>query len=67
MSGVASPHSGREKSSGAAVAGLHLVHGEQDSVPIGDLAQSGQEPVGRHDVATLAEHGLDHEGSDVVG
>ncbi len=57
---------GCEESAGPRVAGLHFVDGEQDPVAVGQLAQCGQEAVGRHDIATLAEHGLDHERGHVI-
>ena len=48
--------------SGAADARLHLVEDQQDAVPIAQFAQSGQEPVRRHEVTALALDRLHQDG-----
>ena len=56
-----------EELTGTSEAGLDLVGHEQDAVGVGDLAQPAQEARRRHDVAALAEDGLDDERGDLVG
>ena len=50
---------------GAAHAGLHLVGDEKHAPLVADLADLGEEVVGRHAGAGLALHGLGDEGGDV--
>ncbi len=58
---------GGEGSSGAPEAALHLVEHQQDPVVGAALPETRQPRDGRHDVAALAQHGLDHHRGERVG
>ena len=45
--------------------GLHLVGHEQDPVPVAELAQVAEPPLGRQDVAALAQDRLDDDRGDL--
>ena len=55
-----------EPVAGPSAAGLHLVENQQQLVLVGQLAQAGQETVGRNADAAFALDRLDHDGGRLV-
>ena len=58
---------GREHLPRAPHARLHLVEHQQDAVAVAIARSRGRKSARRHDVAALAQHGLDDDRRDVVG
>src|SRR5271170_7485913 len=52
----------REERTGPAVAGRNLVRDEQDPVPVAQLPQCSQPPVGRNQYSARADYGLEKDG-----
>lgn len=61
------PKSNSQVLSSPSEAGLDLVNDEQDAVVVANLPQALEVTLGRGDVTSLAENGLDDEGGGVAG
>ncbi len=66
MSGVTPDGLVGEPVPGAAEAALHFVEDQQQAVLVGQLAEAGQEAVGRNPHAAFALDRLDHDGGRLV-